>query len=61
MFNRLRRLWKKWTTTQCDSCDEPVPVKAFRPTGNTRQGTLFSGSQVELECPHCGYTFWVRK
>jgi predicted RNA-binding Zn-ribbon protein involved in translation (DUF1610 family) len=57
----LRDLWKKATTRPCDSCGEPIAVSAYRETGNSRREGLLAGVAVELECPRCGYTFWIRK
>jgi hypothetical protein len=57
----LRDRWQKLTTKPCDGCLERVPVTAYRKTGRSRKVNLFFGYDVEMECPHCGDTFWARK
>jgi len=49
------------TTRPCDACGVPVAVSAYRETGNSRREGMLAGVAVELECPHCGHTFWIRK
>ena len=61
MLGTLREWLRKVTTKPCEACGEPVPVADYRETGETRPGTLCSGGELELACPHCGDTFWVRK
>ena len=61
MLARLRNWWQKVTTKPCEGCGEPVLVTAYRRTGRTRKGSWWSADQVELECPNCGNTFWIRK
>jgi hypothetical protein len=57
----LRNLWRKVTTKPCDGCGEPVPINAYRKTGRSRNGKWWAGDEVELECPNCAETFWVKK
>ncbi len=61
MLEWLRDWWQRVTTKPCDRCGESVPVRAYRQTGKTHRGNWWTGVEVEMECPHCGYTFWVRK
>jgi len=61
MLEWLRDLWHKVTTKPCEACGEPVSVTAYRETGRTRKGDFWAGTEMELECPYCGATLWVRK
>lgn len=61
MLKWLRDRWQNLMTNPCESCGEPVLVTAYRKTGRTRQGNWWAGSEVELECPNCSTTFWVKK
>jgi len=36
-------------------------VTDFHETGGTRDGTWWSGSDIELQCPRCSHTFWAKK
>jgi predicted RNA-binding Zn-ribbon protein involved in translation (DUF1610 family) len=61
MLQWLRDWWQRLTTNPCEGCGEAVLVAAYRKTGRTREGNWWAGGGVELECPHCGNTFWVKK
>lgn len=61
MLNRVRDLYRKMTTRPCDACGKPVKVSEYRATGNERRQGWLSGVAVEMECPYCGETFWIRK
>jgi predicted RNA-binding Zn-ribbon protein involved in translation (DUF1610 family) len=62
MLEWMRDRYRKATTKPCDSCGEPVAVSAYRKTGRSeRREGLLAGVAVELECPNCGDTFWVRR
>jgi predicted RNA-binding Zn-ribbon protein involved in translation (DUF1610 family) len=61
MLNWLRNVWQRTTTSPCQQCGELIPVTEYRETGNSRDGTWWSGYAVELECPKCGHTFWSKK
>ena len=49
------------TTNPCENCGETVKVAAYGKTGRTGKGTWWAGGGVELECPNCGHTFWIKK
>lgn len=61
MLDWLRDLWRRTTTNPCQQCGELIPVSDYRETGETEDGMWWSGDGVELECPNCGHTFWVKK
>ena len=62
MLKWLRDWWQKVTTSPCNTCGEFAPVSAYRKTGRSQKKEgLFGGVAVELECPNCDATFWVRK
>jgi hypothetical protein len=57
----LRNWWRSLTTKPCDSCGEPVLINAYIKTGRIRRGSWWAGDEVELRCPNCAKTFWVKK
>lgn len=61
MLERLKNWWHRTTTNPCENCEEPVKVTAYRKTGRTETGTWWAGGGVELECPNCGHTFWIKQ
>ncbi len=61
MLEWLRNRWQDVTTKPCEGCGKPVAVTAYRETGRSRKESWWAGSEVELECPNCGDTFWAKK
>jgi len=62
MLDWLRDLWRRTTTSPCRQCGELIPVTEYRETGETDEdGKWWSGDGIQLECPNCGHTFWVKK
>ena len=61
MTERVREWLRNLTIKPCEACGAPVPVKDYRETGRTRPGTVFTAGDMELACPRCGATFWVRR
>ena len=62
MLDWLRDLWRRTTTSPCQQCGELIPVTEYRETGETDEdGKWWSGDGIQLECPNCGHTFWVKK
>ena len=49
------------TTQPCPSCGASVAVTEFTPTGEQRKDTWWAGAAIEVECPSCGFCFWVKK
>ena len=61
MIEWFRRRWTEITTQPCPSCGETVLVTEFAPTGEQRKDTWWAGGAIEVECPSCGFCFWVKK
>ena len=61
MFRWLRNAQRKLATTHCPSCREAVLVSDYGKTGRVRREVWWAGSEEELQCPKCGFTFWVKQ
>jgi len=61
MLERLRNWWQKATTMPCKGCGELVSVTDYQEIARTPKAAWWVGDAVELACPHCGDTFWVKK
>ena len=57
----VRAWWQRITTRPCSDCGAPIPVSEYVPTGETKKGSWWAGGSMELECPECGATFWLKK
>jgi hypothetical protein len=45
----------------CKGCGELVSVTEYQEIAEEPKAAWWVGDAVELACPHCGDTFWVKK
>ena len=57
----LRRKWREITTQACPECGAENAVVDYRATGATHKGSWWAAGGAELECPVCGFRFWVKR